>query len=425
MAINRIDQDLPTREKIRKLNDMILELNGGQAQAKFDKNELDHLYDIVGTMRKFKRSIALGNTTATYTDWSHVQAETGYSIWKITPTNYKHSALNEVYFGSKSLENRGEATSETATAFDNVQLFNGDSGSGYTTHTTEAGTEGGTEFSVMDTINDFLYLEHASTFGGIKFEFQTRGSNYTLKLEYWNGSAWTQLKTNGNNLEEGTNNFQGDGHISWDIPTNWGITTVNSVTGYFVRISTTTNPITTAKAYLIVPKISVVGLLALSHDEFTKEEWAFCSFNNSVYVTIRNTGNTSHEGDFYITSASSATNLQNFFIYNHPYTADFEDRSYEGVTTITTESGITDDNGVIILDAATQNVDADLPTAVGRSGTRYTFKIIELGSSFTATLSAASGETIDGAPTYTFSNDFESIEILSDGKNWLIISKKT
>jgi len=94
--IYRIDTDLPTSTKIRKINDMVLELEGLVSSGKFDINEIDQLFDVVGTMRKYKRNIGLGNTTTTYTNWSHVKAESGYSIWKITPTNYQHNSVNKV-----------------------------------------------------------------------------------------------------------------------------------------------------------------------------------------------------------------------------------------------------------------------------------------------------------------------------------------
>lgn len=428
MSINRIDLDLPTTTKIKKLNDQTLELNGLVQSGKFDLNELDHLYNTLGVLRKFKRNTGIGNTTTTYTSWSHLQAETGYSIWKFTPTNYQYNALNRLYMNNKVIENRGLASAESATSFDKVLLYNGDSGSGFTDNSSEASTEGGTDFATPNTINDYLYLGHSSTFAGVKFEWHTRGSNYTLKVEYYNGSSWTALVSTTDDLEDGTSNFQGDGHITWTIPSNWATTSVNSTTKYWIRISTTTNPITTARAYLIIPNTSVIGLLALSTSEILGEEWAWCSFNNNIYATIKNDGASAYEGTLFIRSSSTSANLQNFFVYNNPFTADYEDRTYgTGVTFVNnSNASLVSTDAFIIVNATTQNVDIDVMSAATLPGKEFIVKVNEKGSGKIITLSAQSGQTIDGAPTYSFSSDFECIIIKADGnRNWNIISKKS
>ena len=324
MSIYKVNRELSAADKIDLLNQMILELNGKVEQGKFDKNELDYLFGLSGYTRAYSRDVLLGNTISDYTDWTHVKQETGYSIWKIAPTSYSYNSVNKVYFDDILVENRGSADSESATSFDYVFLYNGDSGSGFVDNTTEAATETGTEFEVMDSSNDYLYVGEASTFLGIKFEWATRGSGYALKVEYWNGSAWTELTANDNNLADDTSNFESDGRISWDDPGDWATTSVNSQTKYWIRISTTEEPTTTAEAYYIIPGNSVIALLALSSTEFLNEEWAWCYYNSNIYVTIRNTGQSAYEGDYYITSSSSAANLQNFFVFNHAYKSDYE-----------------------------------------------------------------------------------------------------
>lgn len=335
MTIRRLNTSQEQREKIRQLNEMIMELNGLIEQAKFNKNELDNLYAQLAVSgysldRKFLRNVSLGHTTGTYTNWSHIKAETGYSIWKYSPTNYVYNALNQLYLDNVKLENRGQASSESATAFDKVFFYDG---STYTDNTTEASTETGTEFSLMDTMSDYLYVGLSTTFGGIKFEFQTRGSGYDLEAEYWNGSAWHSLTTSGRTYEDGTSNFESDGSILFDIPSDWATTTVNSSTKYWVRLSTTTSGsiVTQAEAYYVIPANSVVGMLALSSDEIIAGDWAWCTYGSSIYVTIRNAGSSTYEGDYYITSSSSVTNLQNFFVYNHEFTIDHQDSTYSGV----------------------------------------------------------------------------------------------
>jgi len=330
--IRRINNLLPISEKIRLLNEFILELDGKIANAKFSKNELDNLYtQLAGSGfnldRKYIRNVALGNTILDYTNWINVHNESGYSIWKYAPSNYAYSALNNLYLDNIALRNLGEATSESIVAFDKVFFYDG---STYTDHSTEAGSEDGTEFSLMDDTSDYLYVGHSTTFKGIDFEFQTRGSGYVLALEYWNGSAWVALSESADNLVDNTSDFIGDGAISWDIPGGWATVAVNSSTKYWIRIKTSSAPTTIAKAYLVIPTVSVVGLLKLSSEEIIAGDWAFCSYGGYVYVTLRNAGSTAYEGDYFITSSSTTVNKQNYFVYNHQILSDYLDSTYSG-----------------------------------------------------------------------------------------------
>ena len=324
MSINRINTNLTLEAKIKALNDMILELDGKIASAQFDKNEIATVISDSSLSRKFYRDADIGNTIATYSNWSHQYAKAGYSIWKYSPSNYSYSDLNQLFMNNKSLVNRGEAASDVATTFDKIELYNGDSGSGYIDNTTEAGLQGGTEFELMDSDEDYLYIGDASVFNGIKLEFKTRGSNYALVFEYYNG-AWTEFTPIDN-----TGDFISDGNITWETAdvNGWTTVNINGTTQYWIRISTTNLPITVAEAYWIIPASSVEGLLALSSTQVTNEEWAWCSYNDSMYVTIRNAGNSNYEGDYFIASSSTANNKQNFFITNNPFTANYLDSTY-------------------------------------------------------------------------------------------------
>lgn len=337
MSIQRISTNLTTTEKIQQLNEMLIELAGLVGQGKFDINEIDSIYDDLNFNRKYLRNVSLGHTVGTYSNWTHVKAETGYSIWKIAPSNYSYSALNQLYFDNMTLVNKGQATGETATAFDSVQLYDGVSA--YANLTSEAGTEGGTELAINADTGDYLYIGHASQFSGVKFEFQTRGSGYVLEFEYWNGSSWADLTSSGNYLVDDTSNFESDGLLSFTAPVDWATATVNSVASkYWIRIKTNSTPVTIAKAYFIIPGSTVVGLLALSSDQIFAGEWAWCSYSGSVYVTIRNSGNSTYEGDYFLTSSSTTINKQNFFIYNHEFKLDYIDSTY--VNSFTSDSKI-------------------------------------------------------------------------------------
>lgn len=330
MSIYKTNRNLPDADRIDQINDMVIELYGSVSQGKFDINEITQIYTDLTLDREFKRNISLGNSLTTYGNWTHLKAEDGYSIWKLTPNDYAYDALNNVYLDDKVLENRGEADSEIATAFDFVYSYDAEAGSGvdpYIDNTAEASTEEGTEFDVMDTTDDYLYLGESNTFSAAKFEWHTRGSYYNLVVEYWNG-AWTTLTGDLNDLVDDTSNFESDGRISWTIPGDWATTSVNSQTKYWIRISTVQTPVNTAKCYYLIPGDSVVAKLSLSSTQIQEEDWAWCTYGSTVYVTIRNQGNAAYEGDYYITSSSTVSNKQNYFIYNHIYKSDYRDSTY-------------------------------------------------------------------------------------------------
>jgi len=411
-------------------------------QGKFNKNELDQIFSDLGLDRKFNyRLSAIGSTPSTYTGWTHVRDETGYSIWKFAPTNYIYHASNEIYMGIsrvggdifyKTLSNKGQANSEDNAAFSVVYFYNADSGPGFTDHTTEAGTEEGTEFELMDTVNDYFYVGSDSIFTGCAFEFQTRGSGYTIKIEYYDGDSggdgWSTIDSGLLSLVENTSNFESNGAITWSAPIGWITNTVNSSTKYWIRFSTTSTPGTVAKAYSVIPYNSVPSLLALSSEQIQNEDWAYCSFSDNIYVTIRNTGNPSYEGDYYITSASSAANLRDFFAYKHPFAGDFQDTTYTNIPpTKTDDYTATASDRYILVDAdpvptGQGSIDISLPAASDVPGQVFTIKCIALENGATVEILAESGETIDGSAQYSISTAYDRVSVLSNGTNWYVIN---
>jgi len=337
MSIYKINASLPVSEKISTLSDQIIELSGLIDQAKFNLTEIAHLYSGSGLSRKFKRNVSLGHDISgdeAYASWDHLHAESGYSIWQYSPPNYTYNADNQLYFDNKVLTNKGEASAETAETFDIAYLYDG---AAYITNTTEASTEGGTAFNLMDATGEYLYVGDAATFKGIKFEFGTRGSNYDLIPEIFTSGAsaytWSGLTPTVDGVVDNTSNFESDGAITWNLDSatgaGWVQNVVNSNTKYWMRIKTITTPVTTATANYIIPATSVIGLLALSSGEILNESWTWCTYLTNIYVTIRNTGNSTYEGDYYLTSSSSDTNKQNYFVYNHEFSADYEDSAFD------------------------------------------------------------------------------------------------
>ena len=87
-------------------------------------------------------------------------------------------------------------------------------------------------------------------------------------------------------------------------------------------------------------------------------------------------------------------------------------------STVTYTAIDTDDK--ILVDATGGARIVNLPTAVGRGEKWFTVKKVD-SSSNTVTIDGSGSETIDGATTYVITNQYESITVVSDGANWLIV----
>lgn len=311
--INRVRTDIPFAEAIKKFQEndnTILSL------AEADKIDYLDIIDIMsgtGNKSRFERNTQLGHSLTNYTSWSGVSNEAGYTVWRYPLTNFADHTDNKLYLDDVALDYRGIATSESTTAFDLVYVK---SGSTYTNNTVEAGTTQGTSFGLMASNVEDLYIGDADVFGGIDFNFDILGYNYNLDVYYFNG-AWTELSTTTDALGDDTLNFSSSGRVTWDLPTDWISGTFNSQNKRWVKISTTTTPVTVARAYHVMPVDSVINKLSLSSDDIFDKKWAWCHFNDNLYVTLKNAGGVGYEGREWITRDSTDTNKQNYFVYNH------------------------------------------------------------------------------------------------------------
>lgn len=344
MAITKISSGLPFQKQLENLNDQTFELDGKVSDNGFSGYEVDQIFTDLAMDKKYLTDVLLGNTLVDYTDWSVLSDETGYSIWKITPSNFSYAEENQLFFDNRLFNYQGEALSETALTYTKVWLYDGS----YTDYTSEAGNQASLPFSLFSSTDEYIYLGDATTFNGVYFEFQSRGSGYNLVVEYWNGSAWTTLTSNDNDLDDKTNNWESNGNISWDTIGDWATTDVNGSTQYYIRISTDINVNTTASVKYIIPASSVVALLGLSSTEIIDMNWKWCSYNGSIYTTIRNQGVTDYEGNYFITSSSTTENKQNYFIFNHQFRSNYKDSSY---------SGASGESGTLTIDLNSKSVE--------------------------------------------------------------------
>lgn len=82
---------------------------------------------------------------------------------------------------------------------------------------------------------------------------------------------------------------------------------------------------------------------------------------------------------------------------------------------------LADAPGVIALDASGGSLAATLFTAIGNSGKCIVFKRIDDTPANNANIQTVLSQLIDGLTSTTLQHQFESIEVFSDGANWLII----
>lgn len=76
----------------------------------------------------------------------------------------------------------------------------------------------------------------------------------------------------------------------------------------------------------------------------------------------------------------------------------------------------------IVCDCTSEAITVNLPAAADADATRKVFVIKKVDSSANAvTIDANGTETIDGSETYTLSNQWDTVTVLSDGTQWLIV----
>lgn len=90
-------------------------------------------------------------------------------------------------------------------------------------------------------------------------------------------------------------------------------------------------------------------------------------------------------------------------------------RSVNVISTNTTAGATSTTDYVYIVSGTTT---LTLPTAVGNTN-RYTVKRTD--ATLTTTIATTSSQTIDGASTYTLTSQYESVDLISNGSNWLTI----
>lgn len=114
-----------------------------------------------------------------------------------------------------------------------------------------------TEASGAEGTGDTANFGHLTKrFSGIKITLSTAGTVGVVVWEYWNGTAWTLLSTAHNLLDSSVEYTAGTSTylVTWAVPADWALKTLNSISAYYVRSRITTvftvNPVAT-RAWLL------------------------------------------------------------------------------------------------------------------------------------------------------------------------------
>ena len=133
------------------------------------------------------------------------------------------------------------------TIYEEVSYYNGSTYNDLTfaSATSSIGSLTNNPFTIFGTTGKYLYVGRFVKFASSEFALSVPATGLNLKVEYWNGAAWTNLNAT-NSLTDGTVNLTKTGPINWDSTTltdwqtNVTVDTYNSTTGfYWIRYSTT------------------------------------------------------------------------------------------------------------------------------------------------------------------------------------------
>lgn len=166
-----------------------------------------------------------------------------------------------------------------------------DSG-GFTDHSAEARTEGGTAFTILASTTDAFYVGYDAPFTGLRVGLATAGANVTLVVEYWTGSAWSAVT----GLVDGTTQLSQSGQITWTLPTTWAKNAVDGATYYHIRLRSSSAPTTAPTADFLVVNWTIVDDAAGTNakvygsigEDSMSSIWLWVDDNGTAYTNAAN-----------------------------------------------------------------------------------------------------------------------------------------
>lgn len=159
------------------------------------------------------------------------------------------------------------------------------------------------------------------------------------------------------------------------------------------------------------------------------------AFWNDWYEKLRNLINSGTISQLWSSLDFTASNITDIVTRNHNNLQGFQGgttgeyyhltqaqhtalSSSISVSTVTTNTTLTDANGTVLVDTTAGNVTITLPNATTNTGKSFIMKRITAGGN-TLTI-ATGGGTIDGSATVSMPLQYESLTMQSDGTNYWI-----
>ncbi|MCK5019043.1 MAG: hypothetical protein KAS32_18425 [Candidatus Peribacteraceae bacterium] len=203
-----------------------------------------------------------------YKDWNRggiLMAQEPYHKDTLVLSYYPVTSLDRVY-----LLNRGSVDLSAA--------FSDDGGS-FTDNTDEANSVGGTAFNAFagtPAVNDALYIGYSGQFEGVRLILATDGvdaGSLAVTWEYYDGSSWTTLS-----VTDGTSALTTGGDTTFEAPTNWEKTTVNSEELYYIRCRLS------AGSYSTAPTVNQIYMLDAIESELNMRDIQFESWGEITFI---------------------------------------------------------------------------------------------------------------------------------------------
>ncbi len=156
-----------------------------------------------------------------------------------------------------------------------------DIGSSYTDYSSEATDDSaGTvvDLSSLDTIanGDWVVVGTSVPCMGVAWDSTTvNGNAATFAMTYWDGDSWESLSNGTDGTASGGATFAVDGQMTWDLPTDWATSELNSITAYWARIGVSAAmdaDTTLAEMDVLLPIQASIDLEVLGDDALLRLE---------------------------------------------------------------------------------------------------------------------------------------------------------
>ena len=95
--------------------------------------------------------------------------------------------------------------------------------------------------------------------------------------------------------------------------------------------------------------------------------------------------------------------------------------SYNNAVAISDDYSLDRASTILLADSLTKDIVLTLPSASGYKGHKYLIKKID-NSVYTVTVNVSGSDKIDGTSSFVINTQWDSLNIFSNGSNWIIIS---